>query len=429
MATIQKRNNSYQISVFVANGENGEKIRKTCTYKPTATTPKKIEKEVNAFALEFEKKVKNGDCYSGEKMTLNKVIEQWVESYAKTHLTIGQVEQYTRELKNRVCPSIGYMKIANIKPIHCQKVIDEMIDKGYAPKTVKRTYTEMSAIFSYAYRLEIIKDNPLSRVKLPPTKKDTELHYFTLEQAKTFLYALTLKYPIEVQAHKSRNRITGKKQDISEYTVYKAIPYQLQVFLTLALYGGFRRGELLALTWNDIDFDTNTVNIRHSTGLCSSGQYIKQPKTESGVRAVTMPSHCMSMLEEWYKQEKNLANTLGTAWQGKHGKMYNNSFIFIQANGKQMNTDTPYQCFKKIISNYNNLVEDENKKLPSIRLHDLRHTSATLLLSENVDIETVAKRLGHSNPSITLNVYGHALKSKDISASNTLDYLFNSANN
>ena len=89
-----------------------------------------------------------------------------------------------------------------------------------------------------------------------------------------------------------------------------------------------------------------------------------------------------------------------------------------------MNLDTPYHKFKEVIALYNAQCEKEEDKLPNIRLHDLRHTSATLLLSENVDIETVSHRLGHSKASVTLDVYGHWLKETDEKASDTLENLF-----
>lgn len=426
MATITKRKDSYRIKVSCGVGANGKYIQQTTTYKPKATTPKAIEKEVQQYAMEYEKRVKEGKTFEGDKVTFYDVAMKWNENFASTNLTKGNREHYLSDLERKAFPTLANMKISSIKPIHLQSIFDEMSKEGYAPKTIRCVYCAISSVMNYAYRLEIIENNPLDRCKLPPIKKDTELHFFTLEQSKIFLSELDKQYPITYKAHTSHNGITKQVQEVSEYVGYRELPtnYQFKALFRLAIYGGFRLGEILALTWKDIDYETNTIHIRHSTGRSNEGQYIKEPKTKTSVRDVTLPQSCFDTLKEWYKQEKNLATELGTQWQGKHGKMFDSSFIFIQNDGKQMNSHTPYHKFKTIISRYNEQCDDEDKKLPSIRFHDLRHTSATLMLSENVDIETVSHRLGHSKASITLDVYGHFLPKKDKTASDKLEALF-----
>lgn len=96
------------------------------------------------------------------------------------------------------------------------------------------------------------------------------------------------------------------------------------------------------------------------------------------------------------------------------------AYVFIQWNGKMMYLTTPSSKLKKVIQYINNSIEDEKEKLPQITLHGLRHTSATLLIAENVDAVTVAGRLGHSDTSTTLNIYAHALQKKDQEASKIL---------
>ena len=108
--------------------------------------------------------------------------------------------------------------------------------------------------------------------------------------------------------------------------------------------------------------------------------------------------------------------TLGSDWQGQN-------YIFIQWNGQQMHPDTPYKKFKKIIKRYNKTVTDAKDKLPDISLHGLRHTSATLLISQNIEAKTVYNRLWHSQTSTTIDIYTHALKQLDKKAADTLDEL------
>lgn len=266
----------------------------------------------------------------------------------------------------------------------------------------------------------IIHENPCNRIRLPKNKADTDLHYFTLNQAERFLNSLSEEFTIE---HPEVVRKNGRK--IPAYTETVTTPFQYVPFFQLAIYGGFRRSEILALTWNDIDFKNRTVSITKAITKTKEGQYTKETKTVAGNREIMLPTQCFEVLKEWKLKQMELSFSMGKSWKGKTGKNFDDNFIFIQLeNGLRMDVDTPTHRFKKAIENYNATCKKEEDKLPLIHLHDLRHTSATLLLANKVDIETVSHRLGHSKPSITLDVYGHWMKETDRTASDTLENLF-----
>lgn len=142
----------------------------------------------------------------------------------------------------------------------------------------------------------------------------------------------------------------------------------------------------------------------------------KKPKTNSSIRKISVPVSVMQLAKQYRKKQLQHKLSLGSDWQGKN-------YIFIQWNGQQMHPDTPYKKFKKIIKRYNKTVTDKKDKLPDIPLHGLRHTSATLLISQNIDVKTVSNRLGHSQASTTIDIYTHALKQLDKKAAETLDEL------
>ena len=184
----------------------------------------------------------------------------------------------------------------------------------------------------------------------------------------------------------------------------------------------------LPLTWNDVDFKSRTISINKAITKTKEGQFVKETKTVAGNREIMLPSQCFEVLKEWKLKQMELALSLGDEWQGETGKDFDKNYIFIQLeNGSRMDIDTPTHKFKKAIRNYNDSCTCEENKLPEIHLHDLRHTSATLLLSNHVDIETVSHRLGHSKASITLDVYGHWMEETDRTASDTLENLFRKA--
>ncbi|MCD8089285.1 MAG: site-specific integrase [Clostridiales bacterium] len=172
-------------------------------------------------------------------------------------------------------------------------------------------------------------------------------------------------------------------------------------YFNLAIYGGLRRGELIALTWDDINFDNNTITINKSAARLNRETIIKSTKNKSSERTISIHKEVMSLVRFWQNEQRRLRLSLGTKWEG-------GNYIFIQWNGKLMNPGTPDQSFKSMLKRYNDTVEDEADKLPNIRFHDLRHTSATLLISANMDIKTVSARLGHAQTSTTMNIYAHS---------------------
>lgn len=425
MAQIEKRGDTYRISVFVGRDQNQKKIYERTTYKPEATTPKTIEKEVSEYAREFEKYVKNGEIFSGDKITFSEFVQIWKENFLSQKSERSQKEYY-HEIELRFLPALGHMKLSKIRAPHIDSVLNEMKKAGKAPKTVRYTFTAINSVMKYAFKKGFIQENPCMRCDdLPKVTRDNNLHYFTVDQAKRFLNAFDLEYE-EYNKAATRHLQNGTSYDVSAYTETYGIHIQYKVYFYIAIYGGFRRGEILALTWQDINFENQSISINKAVTKGLSGEYVKDPKTASGVREIVLPSVCFSLLKEWQNEQRMLSFKLGTAWKGYRGQDYDKNNVFIDlTTGLRMNLDTPYHKFRKVIDLYNSqkaLSEDD--KLPLIRLHDLRHTSATLLLANNTDIETVSKRLGHSKASVTLDVYGHAMKEMDRKASEILESIF-----
>ncbi len=426
MANITQRGDHYKIIVCVGRDSAGKKIQKTTTFTPTQTTPAKIRKEVEDFARDFEKKIRDGKYIDGDSITFAEFEKIWLNNWATQHLTVRVREDYVRDIERRAMKTFGHKKIGKISPLEIQSIIDNMTLKdNLSPKSVRNAFISINSVFRYAYKLMIIQENPCSRCELPKNKKDKSLHYFTKDQATVFLNALDMEYH---STHKSHNRTlksTGEEYSVPEYTETHRFGKMWKAFFYLSLYGAFRRGEICALKWSDIDEEEQTVKIsRAMTKTEHQGQFEKSPKTVAGNRETVLPSVCFQILNEWKKEQQEVCFKMGSLWEGKRGINYNDNYIFTRDNGLPIDVDTPTHKFREILDIYNNTVEDEKDRLPLIRLHDLRHTSATLLLAENVDIKTVSKRLGHEKTSTTLDIYGHALQSMDRKASDTLERLF-----
>lgn len=446
MASVKKRilkdgTISYKVSVFIGRDSNGKQVLKSETFIPSAKYGTlKHDKELNEFTVNFERRCKDGELFDGNKITYSDYFDTWKNEYALKNISIPVIEGYEGLINRYVINEIGMMKLSNIKTIHCQKIINN-VENRLNPKTIKKLFTAMNSVFHFAYNMGLIKENPCNRCTLPRIKTENKLHYFTLDQSKRFIQCLSESFPIEYGERK-RTDSSGNEYSVKPYTTEYVLPYQLQLYFTVASYSGARRGELLALTWNDIDFNKSTININKAAARSKQDKvFIKPPKSESGNRIITLPTICMSMFKEWKQQEVMLCKSSNN-WLGESLDNFDNQFIFIQENGKIMYPSSVGNAFKKIIDMYNRKIDNEasmiddvelkqeklSMKLPKITLHDLRHTSATLLISQGLDIATVSKRLGHSKISTTLDVYTHALETQDQEASNTLEKMYSNEN-
>lgn len=426
MASIQrierKKGVTYKITVLLGKDSNGKQIRQTTTFtpKPTLSTSKQ-EKEAQKFAMEFEEKALNGLILSGEKMTLEEYCKSWLEE-AKKNLAVSTYNYYKDFIDTSLIPALGFFKLNDIKPKHIKDFVYNMKGaKGQELKasSIKKNLAIVKSIFKTAWLDEIISTNPAERVK-PPKKQELttdKVQCFNTEQTKTFLQLLDCGLEYQY-AERTRTNAKGIEYKVGAYTSKHEIPTQFKVFYAIAIFGGLRKGEILGLTWNDINLETGIIDITKSVSYTKRTVTVKVPKTKTSVRTIHLPVSVINLLKDYRREWLRNKFQLGSAWQG------DDDFLFIQADGKLMHPSTPYHKFKEIIKHYNESVEDEAKKLPNIPLHGLRHTSATLLIANNIAMPTVTKRLGHANTGTTAKFYVHALEETDVTASNTLETMF-----
>lgn len=435
MANITKRGNTYRIRVSAGFDGNGKRLYHSETYVPTAKTPKAIEKEVKHYAEILEQKVKDGLIALSDATTFNAFVETWKQDWASEHLKPNQQESYLSYINLYVRSFLGSKKLGKITKKDCIAVVNNMKEKEKASRTIRLVVSAMRSVFKYALYLELINSDPSAGLILPPLPKE-EIECFNVQQAQAFLNALSLKYPSKVSERK-RIDSAGNTYTVKEYTQYKSIPFQFQLFFNLSIKGGFRRAELLGLTWNDVDFKKQTIIINKAVIKTKKyGQIVTTPKTANSNRTVYVPAECIDMLEAWLDEQKEYSKL--SSWEGMPTDQIMANPIFIQENGKSMNLDTPTKKFSKIIAAYNAKIEDEaetltsedakkkklTEKLPLITLHGLRHTFATILISNGTDVVTVSRLMGHSSPSVTMNVYSHLLQQNAKDAANVFEKLF-----
>lgn len=365
MATIRKRGNSYQIRVSCGYDTSGNQVVQTMTWKPAdGMNKKQIEKELQKQAILFEDKCMEGQVTANIKF--QDFAEQWFEEYAKLNLRNTSYERM-KQLTVRVYPAIGHLRLDKITSRHIQQFINDLALNGkslkngrpLSRKTAVHHLSFISDVFSYAVKMEMLTDNPCKRVTVPKGEKK-EKDIYTLEEVAQLFQLL------------------------------ETAPLKYRTFFTLAIYSGFRRGEMLGLEWKEVDWEHNVISVRRTSNYTASkGIYTDTTKTKKSQRSLKFPQSVMDLLREYKAEQDEERIKLGTKWQD-----YDR--LFVKWDGRPMNNNTPYFWLKEFC-------EENNFRFCDI--HSLRHFYASALINEGVDAATVSGALGHSTITTTTSIY------------------------
>ena len=422
MASIQKRGDAYSIRVCVGRDVYGKQIWKTTTFTPpTGLTPKKRQKAVEVFAVEFEQKCRNGKLLDGEKITLKDFIERWRSERAEQELQPGTLDKYNDAINHFILPALGHLKLTEIKPHSINKFLVDLTKDGcrhdgkpggYSKGTIHKISNVLSSILRTATEWEVIERNPCDPVRVKAEDTADKIKFFTPQQTAVFLDYIEHPFTIRPRGH-SRVDDTGKAYVVGDYTSTKELPTQLKVLFTLAIYSGLRKGEILALKWEDVDFENNTVAVTKAAAMVKGEQIVKVPKTRNSYRVVSIPHSVTEKLRKLQLEQTRYRLSVGDYWQGE-------GWIFTQDDGRMMNYSTPYKSLQDILTHYN-ADKAESDKLPMIPFHGLRHTTATLQIAAGTDVRTVSSIMGHRETSTTMNIYAHNLKTAEQEAVNRVE--------
>ena len=385
MANIRKVGDNYKITVSCGYDVRGKHIRRFKTYRPEpGMTESQIKKAVNREAVLFEESCKQGHITSAVKF--EKFAEEWFENVAKIKLKERTLANY-RYLTQRVYAELGHLPLNKITSRQIQKFISDMTNgerndkykKGaLKAKTIRNHVAFISGIFEHAIKMGVVSVNPCRAVTLP--KVDTmEKEIYSLEEAQKILQLLFQE--------ESKNL---------HYILYFA----------LAVYSGFRRGELLALEYKDFDYERQTVTLRRSSNYTPEhGIFTDSLKTKNSYRTLKMPVKVFELLERYRKQQSEYAASLGNQWvtqiAGLGGKLVDNDRLFTQWNGIPMHPNAPALFFERFC---------ERHGIRFINCHGLRHFNISTQIFAGIDVKTVSMNAGHANPNVTLGIYSHAFQ-------------------
>ncbi len=454
MATIEKRNNSYRITVACGYDVNGKQIRRRMTYTPDkGMTAKQIEKEVQRQAVLFEEKCRSGNVLDGN-IKFSAFAELWFADHKKD-LRPRTYARYLSMLP-RINAAIGHLRLDRIQPLHLRQFYDNLSEGGIRQDTKYKCNIDLS---------QYLKDNSLSAAELArrsgvssstvnaikqgenvnacSAKKISEYMYKPLNKvftpvnvdkplsAQTVLYhhrvissilstavewGVLFSNPCErtkpPKAEKKEPKFLDEVQAAALLDLLETEDTQNKTMIRILLFTGLRRGELLGLEWHDINFDTNTIQIRRSSQyLPDRGIYEDGVKNDTSDRVMKISQSAAEDLKTWRALQRKRAFEMGDRW-------HSSDRLFTTDEGLPLHPDV-------LTSWFTDFVKAHSDVLPPVTIHSLRHTNATLQIAAGVPITTVAKRLGHANTVTTSKIYAHAIKSADEAAAETLDNLLN----
>lgn len=438
MASIRKitskdGSEKYRITVSVSRsgGVDGKRIQKTTIYHPDPAKSKRDnQKALQTYADEFERKCLDGSIVA-EEMLFRDYATQWLENYAANNVERTTYKKYESHIRLILIPRMGHLTISELKPSTVARILDSIKENGYdygkkgrrgkySERTVRDCKATLSTICTSAVLDGVLASNPCTAAK-QRTRKSVEKKQpkaFSIDQAMRFLDAIERPIKIVSPAHEVKRN--GKIVQIREYILGEyTLALRYRVAFTLIIFAGLRREEVSGLEWRDVDFTDGSISIERAAVFLDGEITIKTPKSAAGYRKIYLPSVVMDKLKELKRETRSNIMQLGTAWQSSRNIEENP--VFSRSEGGRMHPQTLNKELGRIIASYNIQCQDEADRLPKITLHQLRHTSASILIAQGMEPTAVAQRLGHSDASITLSIYAHSFEERDRAAADALE--------
>lgn len=332
------------------------------------------KKEAILRENELKIQLRNNTYIKKNKMTLENLINEWLES-KKNEIELKTYETYELWGK-KIISSIGNIKLKDLN----MKILEDFYNNlksntSLSSKSVQEIYTTISMALNKAIKWGYIVNNPNLLIEKPKVKQK-EIQYYSPEEVELLI------------------------------NVLKNEPIKYQALIMLALDTGARRGELTGLTWDDINFEKGYININKATQyLPNYGIFEKSTKSETSNRIIYITSSTKQILKKYQIEQCKKKILLGNRWE-------NSNRVFTTIYGAAMHPDTPSKILEKIIKKYN---------LKRITFHGLRHTSISLQISSGIQSQIVSKRAGHSSVAITDKIYSHFFESEFKEVANKMD--------
>lgn len=374
-------NKKYRISIEKGRKQDGTRNRITETFEGTL-------KQAIDRRDELLYEVKHFQIKPDSNMNFLEYAKLWLKDYAEINIKPSTLYGYKSCLNAHILPRFKDYKLSDITVYELEKFYNDLRKtKSLNPDSngnhnllseavVRHQHSLLCIMLNTAVKWDFINFNPCLKLTKPPTVTRKEMKFYDEEELKKLF----------------------------QHLEYENLTFKTAIYL-LTL-GGMRRGECLGLFWEHVDFEKKTITIKNNLlNIREKGVYLDTPKTKKSKRTISLPDICFDLLKKLKAKQELEKEMFSNDWM-------DTEFVFKDEYGNYYN---PSRLSRQWV------LFQKKHNLKHIRLHDLRHTCATYLLSHNVPIATVSKKLGHSNIYTTLDVYTHSVDSDDIEASNLLN--------
>ncbi|UWD46834.1 site-specific integrase [Clostridioides difficile] len=354
---VRKRSNKwyYYFDLGIVEGKR-KKVERV-----GGNTKKEAEKALREALNEYEN---SGIVFEESNISLSDYLDFWFKEYVLLNCKYNTQESYRINIEKHIKPKLGVYKVKALTPAILQNFINKKYKEDYSQSTLQVLKAILHrSLKSAVYPYKHIRENPMQYVSIPKTKTKTET-----KKVKT----ITLE-----EFNQTLN-------------IFPQDSFQ-RIVLLIGFYTGMRRGEIIALTWDDIDLDNKTITVKHTLIKKKNGMFeLSQPKTESSCRTIFTGDTLVRALKEHKLYQKKM--------KLKYGEFYFDSdWVCTKENGQQVTIHTMDTIVRQIREALNN----------DFHFHCLRHTHATLLLENGANIKDIQNRLGHSQLSTTMDTYSH----------------------
>jgi len=378
-AHVEKRSKDrYTIVIDKGRNADGERDRE---YIPTEITNKrKAQEEADRILLEY----RNGNYIPPSSLTFSEYLDVWLKDYGLQKLSDRTYEFYDCMFRLHTKPQLGSNLLDQLQPLHIQRYYNYLRGEsrkdgktgGLSEATIFKHHCILHKALKTAVKWKMIRENPADFVEIPKRPDSDTASYYEPEQAVTMLKC-------------------ASNEPIDKYAM-----------ISIAVYGGTRRGETIGLRWQDIDWDNCVLKIRQTVQYTKQrGIFIKGTKSKKGKRDIKVPESVIDSLKIHQANQQKLKDDLQTDY-------IDNDLVFCQDDGKPMFPDTITSWFQKFLKKHN---------LPKIRFHDLRHTNITIMIANKIPDIEIARRAGHADPATPHRLYGHVYASMKDEAANAIE--------
>lgn len=339
-----------------------------------------------------------GEINKGEYMdlgdsTMREYMKSWIEDYCKQNLAYRTLEGYKTIINNYVLPNLGGIKLVNLKPAHIQKYYTKMTTSkddggaGLSGTSVLYHHRIIREALSHAVNLGYIPYNPADRVQAP-RKNKPDMKTLSIEQA--------------------------------DYVLKTYKDHRAYLPILLAIKTGMRLGEICAIRWENVNLDTANISVTHALQRQGKNLVLKEPKTAKSRRNIPIPGDLVTELKKVSHQHKANRLAFGAGYDQR-------GFVCAWEDGRPLEPVWVGKEWRSIIKDDKQRSEKKktDRHIPDgVRFHDLRHTHATILLSQGVNLKIVQERLGHESIATTGDIYSHVTPDMQMQAVNVLDEVF-----